>query len=102
MEGAAPLGAVFGKVGSMLLALALMLGGPVLHVVLQFRALLRLRGAWRLAVLPPLLLMGAAVSYAALLLREGANLAPLIVIFLLPVALFWLVVMGAIRGRALR
>jgi hypothetical protein len=84
----------------MLLAIALVIGGPVLYVVLQFRALWRWRGTWRLAALLPLLLMGVAVSYTAWLLAEGSNLAPVLVIFLLPVAILWLVVMGAIRGPA--
>ncbi len=97
-----PLGALLGSVGTMILTLALMLGGPVLYVVLQARALWRWHGAWRLAALPPLFLMGAAVAYMARLLEEGSNLAPVVVIFLIPVALVWLMVAGALRKRGLR
>ena len=97
-----PLGAILGSVGSMLLALALMFGGPVLYVWLQARALWRWSGAWRLAALPPLLLMGGAAAYTARLLSEGSNLAPAIVIFMIPVALLWLVLAGWVRNRALR
>jgi hypothetical protein len=46
--------------------------------------------------------MGAAVAYMARLLEEGSNLAPVVVIFLIPVALVWLMVAGALRKRGLR
>ena len=97
-----PLGALLGSVGTMILALALMLGGPVLYIVLQARALWRWHGAWRFAALPPLLLMVAALAYTMRLLEDGSTLAPIVVIFLIPVALLWLVVAGALRNRALR
>jgi hypothetical protein len=96
-----PLGAIPGSVARMILALALIFGGPVLHVHLQVRAIWRRSGAWRPAALPPRLLMGGAAACTARRLAEGSNLAPVIVIFMLPVALPWLVVAGAIRNRAL-
>jgi hypothetical protein len=102
MDGAGVIGSLFGPFLSMVLAFGLMLGGPVLYLVLQIRALWRWSGAWRLAALPPVALMGAAVVYMAHLMREGSNLAPMIVIFAFPVALLWLVLAGAVRSRALR
>lgn len=102
MEGAGVIGSLFGPFLSMVLALALMLGGPVLYLILQVRALWRWSGAWRVAALPPVALMGAAVVYTGRLMGEGSNLAPMLVLAAIPVALLWLVVMGAIRGRALR
>jgi hypothetical protein len=96
-----PLGAIPGSVARMILAVALIFGGQVLHVHLQVRALWRRSGAWRLAARPPSLLMGGAAACTARRLAAGSNLAPVIVIFMLPVALPWLVVAGAIRNRAL-
>jgi hypothetical protein len=102
VDGAGVVGSQLGPFLSMVLAVGLMLGGPVLYLVLQVRALWRWSGAWRLAALPPLALMGAAVVYTARLMGEGSNLAPMLVIFAFPVALLWLVLAGAVRGRALR
>jgi hypothetical protein len=102
VEGAGVIGSLFGPFISMLLALGLMLGGPVLYLVLQVRALWRWSGAWRLAALPPVALMGAAVVYTARLMSEGSNLAPMLVIAAFPVALLWLVLAGAVRSRARR
>jgi hypothetical protein len=102
VDGAGVIGSLLGPAMSMLVGLAVMFGGPVLYVFLQARALWRWSGAWRVAALPPLVLMGAAVVYTARLLGEGSNLAPILVIFSIPVALLWLVVVGAIRSRAVR
>jgi hypothetical protein len=102
MEGAGLLGMLLGQVGSLLLALARMLGGPALYLWLQARALWRWGGAWRLAALPPVALMGAAVIYPVRIAGEGSNLAPMVVILALPASLLWLVIAGAIRGRAIR
>lgn len=102
MDGAGVIGSLLGSVASMVLALGLMLGGPVLYLVLQVRALWRWSGAWRLAALPPVVLMGTATIYTSRLMAEGSNLAPMLVIFAIPVALLWLVLAGAMRSRALR
>jgi hypothetical protein len=102
VDGAGVIGSLFGPFLSMVLGLGLILGGPVLYLVLQVRALWRWRGAWRLAALPPVVFIGAVVLYTARLLSEGSNLAPILVVFAIPVALLWLVLVGAIRGRAVR
>ena len=49
MDGAGVIGSLLGSVASMVLALGLMLGGPVLYLVLQVRALWRWDRAPRFA-----------------------------------------------------
>jgi hypothetical protein len=95
----------FGLIESVItlaIGIPLIFGGPALYLLLQIRALLRWRGWWRLAAVPPLLLMAGATALMVEGFRQGSNLAPLGVVLGAPVALVWLWIAGAIRGQALR
>jgi hypothetical protein len=95
------LGPLLGFV-QVILGLVLMFGGPILYLRLQARAFLRWHGWWRMAAVPPLLLMLAATALMVVGFAQGSNLAPVAVIFGAPIALIWLWVVALLRGTVLR
>lgn len=66
---------------------------PILYVVLQWAALNRMRDGWQVAALLPAFFMGAALALVAIGLLAGADLALLALMFGLPVATIYLLVL---------
>ena len=89
----AMLGTLFGVV--------VILGGPCLYLYLQIRALWTWRGWWRLAAILPLAVMAPATARMVQAFRDGATLAPFVVILLAPLAAGWLAAFAAMRSRRL-
>ena len=83
------------------LGLGLIFGIPVAYLYLQTRALLSWRGWWRLAAIPPLLVMAPAIAQMVQAFRDGSNLAPIVVILIAPFAAGWLAVLAVVRARVL-
>lgn len=82
---------------------AFFLGLPLLvvgGVVMQWQALRRFSGAWRAAAWVPVAAMGTAVAVAVLGGLAGSNLAPIWIVFALPLCLVWLAVLWLLRGLA--
>ena len=69
-------------------------------IAAQWFALRRFRGGWRLAAWVPVAVMGAAVAVAVLGVMAGSNLAPIWVVFALPLCLIWLAGLWLARGLA--
>jgi hypothetical protein len=63
--------------------------------VLQVLALWTMRGVWRMAAWLSAAAMGLAIAIAALGVLAGSNLAPIWVVFAMPVCLLWIVVLGS-------
>ncbi len=82
-----------------LLGLLVMMGVPVAYVWLQVCALRDWRGLWRFPALVPVGIVGIAAVTAGIGLSKGQNLAPLLVVFGMVVALVWLVLAGFVRAR---
>ncbi len=79
----------------------LALGAPVLllgWIVMQVLALRRLSGGWRVAAWVPALAMAAAVVVAVVGVLGGSNLAPIWVVFALPLCFAWLALLWLARG----
>jgi hypothetical protein len=74
----------------------LLIGG----VAAQWLALRRFDGGWKLAAWVPFALMGAALAVAVLGVMAGSNLAPIWVVFALPLCLLWLAGLWMLRGIA--
>ena len=74
---------------------------PALAIVgiwLQARALRRYRGGWRIAAWVPLVALVAALAVAVLGVLAGSNLAPIWVVFALPLCFVWLVALSLSHG----
>jgi hypothetical protein len=69
-------------------------------IVLQVKALRRFEGGWWVAAWIPALAMGAAVAVAVLGTLAGSNLAPIWIVFALPLCLAWLVALWLVRAFA--
>ena len=69
-------------------------------VVGQWLALRRFEGGWRLAAWVPVVGMGAAVGVGVLGAMAGSNLAPIWIVFALPLCLVWLAGLWLLRGVA--
>lgn len=67
-------------------------------IAMQVMALRRMRGGWRVAAFMPLLAMGAAIAVAVLGVLAGSNLAPIWVVFALPLCFAWLVVLWLLHA----
>ncbi|RDE07601.1 hypothetical protein [Pelagibacterium lacus] len=67
-------------------------------LVLQILALVLMRGAWRRTAWVSAAMMGLAAIVAALGALAGSNLAPIWVVFALPVCLAWIVMLWIILG----
>lgn len=74
----------------------LVIGG----LVAQWQALRRFEGGWRLAAWVPVVAMGAAVAVGVLGAMAGSNLAPIWIVFALPLCLLWLAGLWLLRGLA--
>jgi hypothetical protein len=68
-----------------------LIGGAALWLALNGVAVWQLHGTWRKAALVPVAIMGLAVAIAALGVLGGSNLAPIWVVFALPVCLVLIV-----------
>ncbi len=85
----------------MILGTALILGGPVLYLWMQIRALALWRGVWLGVAALPLVVMGGAVIVTIGALRDGSNIAPILLVFAAPVCILWLFLASLFRpGRA--
>ena len=67
-------------------------------LVAQWQALRRFEGAWRLAAWVPVATMGTAIAVAVLGVSAGSNLAPIWVLFALPLCLLWLAALWLLRA----
>jgi len=67
---------------------------------LQILAHWKMQGRWRKAALLSAGVMALAVAVAALGVAAGSNIAPIWVVFALPVCLLWIVLLWAVRGIA--
>ena len=70
-------------------------------VVAQWQALRRFAGGWRRAAWVPVVVMGAAVAVGVLGGLAGSNLAPIWIVFALPLCLLWLAGLWLLRGLAM-
>jgi hypothetical protein len=73
------------------------MGTTLLYPLFQFAALMMWRGWWRLAAIPPLVVMVPVVVQMVNAFQAGANLAPIVYIFTAPVAAAWLGVFALVR-----
>ena len=69
-------------------------------LILQALALWKLRGKWRVAAWIPF--AGICVAFAVAVLGglAGSNIAPIWVVFTLPLALLWIMILWLLRGIA--
>jgi hypothetical protein len=74
--------------------LALLVG----YLWLQWRALTRFAGFWRLAALVPAIAMAAALAVAVIGVMADANLAPLWFFLTLPFACLYLVILSGLKA----
>jgi hypothetical protein len=72
----------------------------IVGIVLQVKALRRFEGGWWVAAWIPALTMGAAVAVAVWGSLAGSNLAPIWIVFALPLCLAWLAVLWLVRALA--
>lgn len=93
-------GLVTGIIG-MAVGLVVVFGGPGLYLYLQARALRNWSGWWRLAALPPLVVMAHQAVMMVQAFRDGSNLAPVLFILISPLAAGWLATFALLRARAL-
>ena len=70
----------------------------VVWLVLQVAALRMLDGRWRTAAWFPIYAIGAAVAVAVVGVMGGSNLAPIWVVFALPLCFIWITALWVIRG----
>jgi heme A synthase len=76
------------------------LGAAAVWLVLQVAAVWLLDGRWRTAAWLPVFAMGAAIAVAVLGVMAGSNLAPIWVVFALPLCFVWITALWVIRGLA--
>lgn len=67
-------------------------------IAMQALAIRRLRGGWRLAAWVPAAAMGAALAIAVLGAAAGSNIAPIWVVFALPLCFAWISLLWLARG----
>jgi hypothetical protein len=84
-----------GALGGLLISL--MMGSIPAYLVVQAFMLLRYRGGWRKAAMVPLVGMVPLGLYTLVALLAGANLWPLMAIFLTPIALAYLVALWIVK-----
>jgi hypothetical protein len=77
-------------------------GAAMAYPRLQYSALRQMRGAWLVLSLVPLAVMLVVGVVTALALSEGANLWPLLLIFIAPVATAYLAVLRFVERRVTR
>lgn len=69
-------------------------------LVAQWQSLRRFEDGWRVAAWVPVTGMGVAVAVAALGVMAGSNLAPIWIVFALPLCLLWLGALWLLRAVA--
>lgn len=69
----------------------------VAYLWLQIRALRRWQGGWRVAALLPAIAMAAATLVGVVGGLQGSNIAPIWIIFTLPIALLVLIALGLVK-----
>jgi hypothetical protein len=74
-------------------------GAALLYPLFQFAALLMWSGWWRLAAVPPLLVMAPITVQMVNAFQADSNLAPLVFILTAPVAAAWLGIIALMRRR---
>jgi hypothetical protein len=74
-------------------------GAALLYPLFQFAALLMWSGWWRLAAVPPLLVMVPITVQMVNAFQADSNLAPLVFILTAPVAAAWLGIIALMRRR---
>jgi hypothetical protein len=79
-----------------LVGLAFVAGVPG-YLVLQPRALRRLRGGWRIAAAVPLVGAAATICWSLYALSRDSNLWPLTFVLFAPPAAVYLVIVAALR-----
>jgi hypothetical protein len=89
-------GSALGTLVMMPVSLAIMLAA-FLYPLFQFAALMMWNGWWRLAAVPPLVVMVPITVQMVQLFQEGANLAPIVFIMTAPLAAAWLGVFALLR-----
>ena len=77
-----------------------LIGGAALWLALNGVAVWQLQDIWRKAALVPVAIMGLAVAVAALGVMGGSNLAPIWVVFALPVCLALIVLVWIAKSLA--
>ena len=77
------------------------LGGAALWLVLNVAALMRFSGMWRTAALVPAAIMALAIGVTVLAVLDRSNLAPIWLIFAVPVCLAMIGLLWTIRLVAL-
>ena len=77
-------------------------GAAMAYPRLQYSALRQMRGVWLVLSLVPFAVMLVVGVVTALALSEGANLWPLLLIFIAPVATAYLAVLRFVERRATR
>jgi O-antigen ligase len=68
-------------------------GGILGYPILQFLAIKRMRGGWRVLALLPLLIMIPVLVVTFLGLSRGSNLWPIILIFVAPIVFAYLIIL---------
>jgi hypothetical protein len=75
-------------------------GGILGYPILQFLAIKRMRGGWRVLALLPLLTLIPVLFLTFLALSRGSNLWPIILIFVAPAILAYLIILLVVHARA--
>jgi hypothetical protein len=75
-----------------------LLEAAAVWLILNAAALWLFQGGWRTAALVSAGAMGLAIAVAGLGVMAGSDLAPIWVVFALPVCLVWIVVLWLVRG----
>jgi hypothetical protein len=68
-----------------------------LYPLFQFAALMMWNGWWRLAAVPPLVVMAPVTVQMVEMFQAGSNLAPIVFLMTAPVAAAWLGVFALVR-----
>ena len=82
-------------------SIVILIGGfaALAYPVLQWHAIRRMRGMWRLLALVPLLPMAYILVVTALALGKGSNLWPILLIFTAPFGAAYLWILGWVHTR---
>lgn len=68
-------------------------GGILGYPILQFLAIKRMRGGWRVLALLPLILMVPVLIVTTVAVLQGSNIWPLVLIFVAPEVLVYLIIL---------
>lgn len=77
------------------------LGGAALWLILNVAALMRFNGMWRTAAFVPAAIMALAIGVTVLAILGDSNIAPIWLIFAMPLCLAMIGLLWAIRLIAL-